>query len=136
MLYFREEEKKKLEQFAQSGTNKAMAVYGRRRTGKTALMMDFFHSFGESNRCVYYQCTSFDYAVCLEDFKEILCQTVPDAFILQDLNSFRKVFQYLTQTGVTDKIIIIDEFPSWPSEMKTSPLSFNGLLITDLEPIN
>ncbi len=128
MLYFREEEKKKLEQFAQSGTNKAMAVYGRRRTGKTALMMDFFHSFGESNRCVYYQCTSFDYAVCLEDFKEILCQTVPDAFILQDLNSFRKVFQYLTQTGVTDKIIIIDEFPFLAKRNENVPVEFQWII--------
>ena len=104
MLYFREEEKRLLNQFVQNHSEKAMAVYGRRRTGKTALMMDFFHSHEEENLCVYYQCTSFDYALCLKDFIDVLRPLVPDSFMLDSLTSFLHIFQYLTQIHIENKI--------------------------------
>ena len=128
MLFFRDEEKKLLEKFARNSTEKAMSVYGRRRTGKTALMMDFYHFYGNGDQCVYFQCTSFDYAVCLEDFIEVLRPIVPDTSILKELSSFRKVFQYLTQIGVSDKIFIIDEFPFLAKRNENAPIEFQWII--------
>ena len=93
MLYFREEEKRLLRQFYESESDRAMAVYGRRRTGKTQLMMEFYHSFEDENPCVYYQCASFDYRDCLKDFIELLKPLTPDSLLLERMLSFREVFQ-------------------------------------------
>ena len=128
MLYFREEEKKLLGKFTQNNTDKAMAVYGRRRTGKTALMTDFVHSFGEHNQCIYFQCASFDYTVCLEDFTEVLQPIVPDTSVLKELHTFRKVFQYLTQIGIAGKIFIIDEFPFLAKRNENVPAEFQWII--------
>ena len=40
MLYFREKEQQRLFRFFDSASMKAMAIYGRRRTGKTELILD------------------------------------------------------------------------------------------------
>ncbi|MBQ8161912.1 MAG: ATP-binding protein [Clostridia bacterium] len=111
MLYFREEERKLLDQFAQHSSNRAMAVYGRRRTGKTALVLDFFHDHDAGNQCVYFQCASFDYDLCLIDFKQVLHPLLPDTLVIDQLTTFRQVFQYLSQIRVEHRIFIIDEFP-------------------------
>ena len=47
MLYFRDEEKRRLKSFSERGHTRAMAVYGRRRTGKTALMLDYLAGDGK-----------------------------------------------------------------------------------------
>ena len=128
MLLFREEEKKLLERFAQSASDKAMAVYGRRRTGKTVLMMDFYHSFGQDNRCFYYQCTSLDYAACLKDFTEIIRAALLEASVLERLTSFREVFQYLRQVGISDRIFIIDEFPFLARKNENVSVEFQWII--------
>ena len=111
MLYFRDEEKRLLRQFYESESDRAMAVYGRRRTGKTHLMMEFYHSFGEDNPCVYYQCASFDYRDCLKDFIELIKPLAPESLLFDRMLSFREVFQFLSQIGINGKIFILDEFP-------------------------
>ena len=128
MLYFREEEKRLLNHFVLNHSEKAMAVYGRRRIGKTALMMDFFHSHEEENLCVYYQCTSFDYALCLKDFIDVLRPLVPDSFMLDSLTSFRHIFQYLTQIHIENKIFIIDEFPFLAKKDDNVPVEFQWII--------
>ena len=128
MLYFRDEEKGYLRKFAESPTDKALAVYGRRRTGKTSLIIDFYHSFQEANQCFYYQCTSLDYSVCLKDFTEVLRPAFPNNSILERLASFREIFQYLTQLGVTGKIFIIDEFPFLARRNENVPTEFQWII--------
>jgi AAA+ ATPase superfamily predicted ATPase len=128
MLYFREEEKRVLHQFAESATDIAMAVYGRRRTGKTCLMMDFYNSFSEMNPCVYYQCTSLDYGSCLKDFIEVLKPMIPETTLLERMLSFREVFQYLSQIGIKGKIFILDEFPFLAKKSDNVAVEFQWII--------
>ena len=111
MLYFRDEEKRRLKSFSERGHTRAMAVYGRRRTGKTALMLDYLAGDGKGT-AIYYQCASFDYQTCLSDFIAVLTAALGENTILRSLNSFRDVFSYLSDTGkAAGKVIVIDEFP-------------------------
>ena len=88
-----------------------MAVYGRRRTGKTELMLDYIANEGRKTG-IYYQCTSFDYRVCLSDFIDAVCAQIGEDRILRSVKSFRDVFQYLSDTGKAEgRLFIIDEFP-------------------------
>ena len=66
MLYFRSREKEQLISFVRQPRYKAMAIYGRRRTGKTALVLDFIENNQEAP-AAYFQVTTFDYASCLND---------------------------------------------------------------------
>ncbi len=77
---------------------------------------------------VYFQCTSFDYAICLEDFVEMLQPIVSDMAVLKELSSFRRVFQYLTQIGITGKIFIIDEFPFLAKRNENVPVEFQWII--------
>ena len=127
-LYFREEEKALLQKFVQDPDARAMAVYGRRRAGKTLLLTDFYHSFQEDHRCVYFQCTSLDYSVCLKDFIEVLTPILPDSAILNRLVSFREVFQYLTEKNIGNRIFIIDEFPFLARKDENVPVEFQWII--------
>ena len=106
MLYFREQEKQRLRAFIASGETKAMAIYGRRRVGKTELVLDYVRE--NPDDCIYFQCASFDYAVCLSDFKMTVS---PGDSILNALTSFKDVFSYLTGKADSEKVYILDEFP-------------------------
>lgn len=111
MLYFREEERRKLRDFLGRESTKAMAIYGRRRTGKTALVLDFLSGDGKDT-AIYYQCGSFDYQVCLADFIAVLVHALGENPVLRSLSTFRDVFSYLSQTGLAaGRVFIIDEFP-------------------------
>ena len=55
MFYFREEEFQQLTRFISSAEKKAMAVYGKRRTGKTRLMTEFIKSNPQNYVFLYYQ---------------------------------------------------------------------------------
>ena len=60
MLYFRNREKEQLISFTKQPRYKAMAIYGRRRTGKTALVLDFLEN-NQDTSTAYFQITTFDY---------------------------------------------------------------------------
>lgn len=111
MLYFREKEKEKIRAFAHREAAKAMAVFGRRRTGKTELLLDYIAGEGKGS-CIYYQCTSFDYHVCLTDFINAVSAVTGSDSILSSLKTFRDVFLYLSESGhVSGTVFVIDEFP-------------------------
>ena len=127
-LLFREEEKALLQKFANDPEARAMAVYGRRRTGKTLLLTDFYHASEEKRRCSYYQCTSLDYTVCLKDYIEVLRPLIPDSFVLDRLTSFREVFLHLMEKGISHKIFIIDEFPFLAKKNENVPVEFQWII--------
>ncbi|MBQ9252354.1 MAG: ATP-binding protein [Clostridia bacterium] len=127
MFYFREEEKAVLKQFVASDMDKAMAVYGRRRTGKTSLIMEYYQS-AEKGQCVYYQCTSYHYQTCLKDFIGIVQAFVADSSLLKRAETFREVFLYLTQTGVEGKIFMIDEFPFLAKKNEDAAVEFQWII--------
>ena len=104
-FYFREKEIKIIEDFIASENKKTLAIYGRRRTGKTELILNEISNIG--NIAYYYQVSSFDYETCLHDFRNILKRGNDDS-ILDSLNSFKDVFTYINKDK---KVVVIDEFP-------------------------
>ncbi len=103
-FYYREKELDIISRFINSEKKRALAIYGRRRTGKTELILKALESLDDS---YYFQINSFDYDTSLIDFKSILKRGKEDT-ILDSLNTFKDVFKYLNKDK---KIIVIDEFP-------------------------
>ena len=136
MLYFREEETRRLKSFYDRNNTKAIAIYGRRRTGKTALMLDYINGDGKG-RTLYYQCTSFDYQTCLSDFVTVLETALGENRILRSLSSFRDVFSYLSDTGkAADKVIVIDEFPFLAKKDENVVVEFQWIIDHALKGIS
>ena len=105
-FYFREKEILKINDFFNAENKKAMAIYGRRRIGKTELVL---HVLKDSNLdSFYYQVSSPDYGTALSDFKNIVGK---DDELLSSLSTFKDVFIYLSKTLNKEIIVIIDEFP-------------------------
>ena len=102
-FYFREKEISILNNFLKSKNQKALAIYGRRRTGKTELILQVLNK--NKSNMKYYQVSNNDYNAALYDFKNIF----EHDDILDSLNTFKDVFTYLNKTKKIT--IIIDEFP-------------------------
>lgn len=129
MLYFREREKEQLKAFANHSRYKAMALYGRRRTGKTALALDYLENNQDAS-AVYYQITTFDYASCLHDFITVLSsfnnQLEP---LLRPYPTFREVFSFLSSTQLDHPaLIIIDEFPFLAKKNENAAIEFQWII--------
>lgn len=56
-----------IEEFIVSENKKALAIYGRRRTGKTELILN---AISNLENAYYYQVSSFDYETSIQDFKK------------------------------------------------------------------
>ena len=92
-FYFREKEILKINDFFNAENKKAMAIYGRRRIGKTELVL---HVLKDSNLdSFYYQVSSPDYGTALSDFINIVGK---DDELLSSLSTFKDVFIYLSKT--------------------------------------
>ena len=105
-FYFREREIEKIKEFLDADNKKAMAIYGRRRIGKTELVLHTIQNI--DLKSYYYQVSSPDYKTSLMDFKNTL--TIEDS-ILDSLSTFKDTFIYLSKILDEKTIIIIDEFP-------------------------
>ncbi|MBQ9008595.1 MAG: ATP-binding protein [Clostridia bacterium] len=129
MLYFRDKEKEQLRFFLSQPRYKAMAIYGRRRTGKTALVLDFFEN-QPTPTSLYYQCTTFDYATCLFDFVSALSSFAPDLErALRPYTTFRDVFSYLSSTSTPHPaVIVIDEFPFLAKKDENVAVEFQWII--------
>ena len=127
MFLFREKETEKLKEFLKSKTKKAMAIYGRRRTGKTELILNFLHNAGK-NKCVYFQCTSYDYNSCLSDFITTLQAYYPTESLITSFTSFRDIFIYISKLPKPIPIIIIDEFPFLAKKNENTVVEFQWII--------
>ena len=129
MLYFRDREKEQLDNFVSQPRYKAMAIYGRRRTGKTALILDFLEN-NQDSPMAYFQITTFDYLFCLNDFISVLSsfnsQLEP---LLRPYSTFRDVFTFLSSTQlVHPALIIIDEFPFLARKNENVAVEFQWII--------
>jgi len=129
MLYFRDREKEQLDNFVSQPRYKAMAIYGRRRTGKTALILDFLEN-NQDFPMAYFQITTFDYLSCLNDFISVLSsfnsQLEP---LLRPYSTFRDVFTFLSSTQlVHPALIIIDEFPFLARKNENVAVEFQWII--------
>lgn len=121
-FYFREKEIEILNNFFKNNNKRALAIYGRRRTGKTELVL---RAIKEAKNDVYYfQISSFDYFTSLSDFKRILKRGGEDT-ILDSLNSFKDVFTYINKNK---RIVVIDEFPFLAKKNKDVGIEFQYII--------
>ena len=128
LFYFREEEFRQLNGFISSANKKAMAIYGKRRTGKTRLMTEFIQSKPEDYIFLYYQCTSYNYQTCLKDFLAIATGLFPGDTFLSSMTSFREAINLLTQLHPERLCIMIDEFPFLAKKDENVPVEFQWII--------
>lgn len=110
MFYFRQEEIGILNKFYKSSSAKALAIYGRRRIGKTELIRNYINNIN-TNSSIYFQCTSLDYDICLNDFISQIKHYYLYDDTLATLKTFRDVFSYISKIQTKKYVFIIDEFP-------------------------
>lgn len=123
MFYFREKELQKLHSFSDSNY-RSMAIYGRRRVGKTQLILHF----SDNNENIkYYQCTSYDYNECLKDFIENFGFDKESDSLVFSSTKFRDVFSYIDKT-TKNNIIVIDEFPFLAKKNDNVPVEFQWII--------
>ena len=128
MFYFRDEEFRQLDRFFAHDNAKAMAVYGRRRTGKTRLLTEYMQRNAKSIAFLYYQCTSYDYHTCLTDFIAAAKATFPEDPLPEASASFRDIIQLLTHLHAEKLCIIIDEFPFLAKKDENVPVEFQWII--------
>ena len=128
MFYFREEEFRHLDRFLDRPGAKAMAVYGKRRTGKTRLITEYISNEHGKYSFLYYQCTSYDYHTCLKDFLAVAIRLFPKESYLSSMTSFREAISLLSQIHPENLCIIIDEFPFLAKKNDSAPVEFQWLI--------
>lgn len=127
MFYFREKEAARLSNFVSSANKKAMAIYGRRRVGKTELILDHMRNSPQSD-IVYFQCTGFDYQSCLADFAATLKPHFNDDSIIDSLRSFKDIFTYVGRISARPMLIVIDEFPFLCKKNEDAAVEFQWII--------
>ena len=128
MFYFREEEFQQLNRFLDRSESKAMAVYGKRRTGKTRLITEYIRNASENITFLYYQCTSYDYGTCLKDFLSVVVSLFPNDSFISSMSSFRQAISLLSQIHPEKLCIIIDEFPFLAKKDDNVPVEFQWII--------
>ena len=128
MFCFREEEFRQLEKFISHSSAKAMAVYGKRRTGKTRLLTEFMQQRADGTAYLYFQCTSYDYRACLTDFLSAARRLFPDQTYLSAMPSFKDAFAALSMIRAEKLCVIIDEFPFLAKKDESVPVEFQWII--------
>ena len=128
MFYFREDEFLQLRRFISHASAKAMAVYGKRRTGKTRLITEFIQKDTDHTGFLYFQCTSYDYHACLTDFLTVIGNHFPDEAYLSSMPSFKDAITALSKTHPEQLCIIIDEFPFLAKKDENVPVEFQWII--------
>lgn len=128
MFYYREDEFLQLRKFLARSSAKAMAVYGKRRTGKTRLITEFIQRDAGNTYFIYFQCTSYDYHACLTDFLSVVRNTFPDESYLSSMPSFKDAVVALSKSHSEPLCIIIDEFPFLAKKDENVPVEFQWII--------
>jgi uncharacterized protein len=107
-FYDRVEELTALEERWRSPRAEYMVIYGRRRVGKTELVM----RFAEGKRCLYFEATSGTEKDHLEDLSNALAQTSGrELFAAQPLTSWQAFFAAATEELQNGPLMLaLDEF--------------------------
>ena len=128
VFYFRDEEFRHLNRFLDRPGGKAMAIYGKRRTGKTRLITEYIRKEHGKHIFLYYQCTSYDYRTCLKDFLAMAVRLFPKDSFLSSMPSFREAISLLSKIHPENLCIIIDEFPFLAKKDDNVPVEFQWLI--------
>ena len=127
MFYYRKEEIEKIERFYRMDESKAMAVYGRRRIGKTQLMVQCAnHSL--KGRMIYYQVSNPSYDVAVEDFKSAIALILGHDLVVQSLKTFKEIFSFLSRILDEQYVFVIDEFPILAKRTEDIDVEFQWII--------
>jgi AAA+ ATPase superfamily predicted ATPase len=112
VFYYRAAELAKLKAIYGDDRPQAVAIYGRRRTGKSELIRESFRR-ASGIRCFYYLCGSDTYKGNLTGFASELCSFLSlDVSLMPNFDTFRQAFVYFRPYFIQKKIVLaIDEFP-------------------------
>ena len=135
MFYFREPEMQKLIQFCRSPETKAMAVYGRRRAGKTRLLTEFMQRYGDGMSFLYFQCMSYDYHTCLSDFLSVAAGMFPDHRLLPGATTFHDAIDDIARSHPEPLCIIVDEFPFLARKREDAEAEFQWIIDHGLQDV-
>jgi AAA+ ATPase superfamily predicted ATPase len=103
----RETELKKLEELYTSDKFEFLAMYGRRRVGKTTIL----EAFSEKHKALFFSAQEKNDALNLSDFSKVV-QIGLDGQFISPFQSWDDAFTYITKrAGEKHVTLIIDEFP-------------------------
>lgn len=111
----RTEEQAELNDILRSNQAEFVALYGRRRIGKTYLVRNYFRK----NKCIYFQMVGLQngaFEAQLQNFSDALSETFYDKIPIQAATSWKEAFQRLTtiieKQNKKDKVVLFfDELP-------------------------
>jgi uncharacterized protein len=137
MFYYRKAELAKMMAVYQDPRPQAIAIYGRRRTGKSELIQESFRQT-PNIRHFYYLCGSDTYLGNLLGFaNELAAYLGVASSLLPTFSSFRQVFVYFRPYFATSKMLIaIDEFPYLTKKKNGAEVAheFQAIIEQDLAP--
>ncbi len=109
ILIDREQELEGLEHRWRSGQAELVIVYGRRRVGKTELLLNF----AQEKPALYFLAAQVTEAEHLRQFSEQLRATFDDPLLERlTLNNWESALTYLAQRAQRDRLLVVlDEFP-------------------------
>lgn len=121
----RKEEQKTLQDCYESNKPEFVAVYGRRRIGKTFLVKQFFKEKFDFYFTGAYQATKkdqlFNFKMTLESYSGVKRKT-PQTW----LEAFFQLKDYLASLGDRRKVVFIDELPWFDTHAPTSSALSNS----------
>lgn len=112
MFIGREKELAILEELYTSSRFEFLVLYGRRRVGKTSLLVEFM----KKHKVIFFSAQEKNNALNLQDFSRCV-QTYFDGMSFTTFADWEQAFNYISQKSQNDKtVLVIDEFPFIASE--------------------
>ena len=112
MFIGREKELAILEELYMSSSFEFLVLYGRRRVGKTSLLVEFM----KKHKVIFFSAQEKNNALNLQDFSKCV-QTYFDGMSFASFVDWEQAFNYVSQKAQNEKtVLIIDEFPFIASE--------------------
>lgn len=112
MFIGREKELAILEELYTSSRFEFLVLYGRRRVGKTSLLVEFM----KKHKVIFFSAQEKNNALNLQDFSRCV-QTYFDGMSFTTFADWEQAFNYISKKSQNDKtVLVIDEFPFIASE--------------------
>ena len=131
----RKKETAELKRYQNSGRAELIAVYGRRRVGKTETLREFC----KDKPHIFYSCTQCTDKAQLSKFSKLLLkEDIPAKQYITEFSDWEKAFDAITELpyGNKKKLLIIDEFPYMCKYNKSVPSVLQNLWDAKLKDEN
>lgn len=94
-----------------------IAIYGRRRVGKTTLINEFC----KGRKCVSFLSTKASRDILIRDYSEVLHQALCPDMVMPTFSDFTSLFAFYDQYFDDGVVIVIDEFPYMAESDRSLP---------------